>query len=466
MKKSLILIPLLIVALWLGLTWIIGSQTQSGFTLGLEKVNQKLGTASIVEESYSRGFLSSEAVAKITGPTQADTKKTDAFLKFQVWHGPLMMTPEGMKFGAEYALITLDQSRLPEKIQEKIAAGFQGAEPFTLGVFTGFGGQVSIDATISPFSISKKDSDSMSFEGLTSDFQTDINGSFAVGNLKFGSINYEDKKSKKHFSLAAGNGDLNYKNIIANVAADGTAHLIFPEIKGSQDGVGFAIENLTLESLSKQKSGKLDVSSKISIAEFKGPDKGAYAETFSKLNGEMEIESISEGMDIESLKLMAKAQQKMQQSQADQELDAEAKQQALHDYLISVSTLLQPGYKMKNHLLLSGKDGESELGLGLEYTGKKPLFELATIRELIESLEVALNLQVAKNLIPAAAAQKIQPAVGMGFILSTKDLYKADAILAKGELTVNGKANPVLKNMAALLDQPIPWEKMGFKQTK
>ena len=75
-------------------------------------------------------------------------------------------------------------------------------------------------------------------------------------------------------------------------------------------------------------------------------------------------------------------------------------------------------------------------------------------------------MQIAKDLIPVASAKQIQPAIAMGFILDKGDFYKGGAILAGGELTVNGKVSPALKQMGPILNMPIPWENMGIKKSK
>ncbi len=470
MKKSLLLIPLVLLGLWAGSTWIIGSYTQNGFSSALEEVNSNLGpktgVTSLIEESYSRGFLSSKAIAKIAFASKNAAEKKEAFLKLQVWHGPLMMTPEGFKIGAEYALVTLDKDRLPEKTRKILNAGFKGAEPLKLGLFTGFGGKVSIDTEIAPFSSPEEEPNTLNFEGLTLNLQTNINSSFANGKLKFGALNYEDKKAGNLLSIAAAESEMDYKDVILKVAANGTSHIDFPEIKLKSKQGSYELSDLHFESSSKKSDGKLKVSSKIGVGEFKGTGQGKHAETLAKMNGKLNLEFSAEGMDIETLQLMADAQKDLQKAQQGKSENSKTKEQATHDYLIAASSLLQPGYKMKNLIVFTNKSGKSELGLGLEYTGKKPLFELASIRELIAALEVAINLQVVKDLIPAPSAEKIKPAVGMGFILDRGELYKGDAILAGGELTVNGKPQPILKNMGPMLDLPIPWEKLGIKKAK
>ena len=259
---------------------------------------------------------------------------------------------------------------------------------------------------------------------------------------------------------------MNYTNLVMRVAGDGTAHMDFPEIKVVSDGNSYALKDLHFDNVSKQNDGKLNTTSKISIGGFKGPDKGEYAEIFSRMNGKLVVEFSAEGMDIETLQSMADAQLKMQRAQAGKGKESDSPEQALYDYMIAASSLLQPGYKMKTHISFSNKNGESEFGVGIEYTGEKPLFELGTIRELVESLEVALNLQVVKELIPATMIEQIKPAMAMGYIVDEGKVYKGDAILGGGELTVNGKATPVLEKMGPMLDVQIPWEQFGINKDK
>ncbi|MCF6311882.1 MAG: YdgA family protein [Verrucomicrobiales bacterium] len=207
MKRSLLLIPLILLALWAGTTWIIGSYTQSGFDIALEKVNQQLAATpaqtSISQDSYSRGFLSSQAITKISHASKAESEENDVFLKFQAWHGPLMFTPKGLKFGNQYVIVTLAKDQLPEKICEKIEAGFKGKEAFEIAIFSGFDGQVDVEASISPFSSDEKSNTTLQFEGLTGQISTDHQGSFAKGSLKFGALTFADKKSGDTLSIAA-----------------------------------------------------------------------------------------------------------------------------------------------------------------------------------------------------------------------------------------------------------------------
>ncbi len=470
MKKFLILIPVVLLALWASITWFIGSSTKSGFALALEEINNNLGAAaaftSVTEESYSRGFLSSEAVTKITGGDDSDPDKKDVFLKIKAWHGPFMMTPDGLKIGAEYVKVTLDQDRLPEEFKKFITDGFNEAEPFELDVFTGFGGKTAIDTKIAAFTFNGDDAESVKFEGFSANLETNVKGTFAKGKINIGSFNFEDKKKGKLLSVATATGEMDFTNIAVKMAGDGSAHLEFPEIKVVNEGNTYTVKALRFASLSARKEDKIDMASEISIGGFKGPDKGPYADVFSKMDGKLMMKFSSEGMDAETLKLMMAAQQKMQKIQGDKSADSKTKEQALHDYMIAVSQLLKPGYKIKNHISFTNKSGESTFGLGLEYTGTKPLFELGTINDLLGALEIALDLQIAKDLIPAVGVQQIQPAVAMGFVLDKGAFYKGGAILAGGELTVNGKASPVLKQMGPMLNMPIPWETMGMKKGK
>lgn len=470
MKKYLILIPVAILVLWAGLTWIIGSQTQSGFTSVLEKLNDSLGSSNNVTavngESYSRGFFSSEAVTKISMAGEADEEKRDVFLKFKAWHGPFMITPDGMKIGAEYVLVTLDKELLPAETRKIVDEGFKSEEPMELSFFTGFGGRIALDVKIAAFTSKDGAPTTLKFEGFSGELQTDINNTFAKGKMNIGEVKIEDKKKGKLFSMATSTAEMDYTNVVVRVAGDGKSHIDFPEIKVVDSGNSYTLTGLRFDNVSKQSDGKLDTNSKVSIGGFKGPNKGPYAEIINKMDGKLEMGFSAEGMDTETLQLMATAQRKMQRAQASKGGDSKTPEQARHDYMIAASSLLQPGYKMKTHIAFANDKGKSEVGLGIEYTGEKPLFELGTIRDLLQALELALNLQINKDLIPPAATKQIEPAIGMGFILDKGDAYKGDAILGGGNVTVNGKESPVLKNMGPMLDMPIPWEKLGVNAPK
>ncbi len=466
MKKILVLLLVALVGTWAGLTWIVGSFTQDGFSDQIEKLDANMGSsaasASIAEESYTRGFLTSEAITKISTVEEADEEQTDIFLNFKVWHGPLMATPAGLKLGFEYALVTLEKDRLPGEIRTIVEEGFKGEDPLRLGIYTGFDGNISVDVEVAPFSSEDVDSNQIDFAGLTGALETDTKTSYAKGKLKIGALTVEDKEDGTLLSLAEAGGEIDYTDMVLGVTGDGASHLDFPEIKITTDDGGYLLEGLHFENASIQYSGKLKTTSEVTIDSFQGAATGKHADLMAKLSGKLEAKFTAEGMDIETLRLMAEAQKEMQNSQSGEDADLEQARQSLSDYLVAVSSLLQPGYKTENHIEFTNKDGTSEIGLDLEYTGEKPLLELASFRELLEALEIAVNLRLVKDLFPEALVQKAQPALAMGFIVDNGSLYKGDAILAGGELKVNGQPSPALQQMGPMLDLPIPWGKFGL----
>lgn len=467
MKKFLILIPIFLLLLWAGITWIIGSRTQSAFTLLLEEGNNKFGAATVVEESYSRGFLSSEAITKFGLTGEADTEENDVFLKVQVWHGPLMMTPDGLKIGAEYVLVTLAKDRLPEISRKMVDQGFKQAEPFELTLFSGFTGEISIDLKVAEFASPEGEVHLLNFKGLAADLKTDSNGSFAIGEFKLGALNYEDKKTGNSFSLAASQGNINFTNIIMQLTGDGSSHADFPEIKVINNGETYTLSDLHFDGSSQQNDGKMEMLSHMSIGNFTGPDKGPYAEIFAKMNGKLEVEAEFKGMDIEALKAMNEAQQKVSKVKfAGEGTDIAAAQKAQFEYFGAIAELLQPGYQMNYLIAFANKNGESEINLNLEYAGENKALDLVTIHELIDSLKIDLKLQILKDLIPPALIEKIKPATAMGFIIEKDSAFEGAATLINGELSVNGKAQPVLKNLGPMLNMPIPWENFGIKKPK
>ncbi len=302
---------------------------------------------------------------------------------------------------------------------------------------------------------------------MSADLKTDKNASFAIGEFKLGSLNYEDKNTGTSLSLAASQGNLDFTNIIMKMTGDGSSHADFPEIKVTNNGETYTLSDLRFDGSSKQHEGKLEMLSHMSIGNFTGPDKGPYAEIFAKMSGKFEVEAELKGIQIEALKAINEALQKIEEANsASEDSDIAAAQKAQFEYFGAIAQLLQPGYQMNYLIAFANKSGESEINLNLEYTGENNALDLVTIQELINSLKIDLNLQILKKLIPSTLIEKIKPATAMGFIVEKDTSFEGRAILVNGELSVNGKPQAVLKNLGPMLNVPIPWEKFGIKKAK
>ncbi|MFT5465237.1 MAG: hypothetical protein ACI8UO_000325 [Verrucomicrobiales bacterium] len=110
MKKILVVLLVLVLVAWLGITWFVGAKTEELLLAQLEKLakNPKVDLSSI---EYERGIFSSTATAElaIDGVDLGD----DGQLGIRVFHGPIAFTPDGVKICVDHVVVTHGKVGVP-----------------------------------------------------------------------------------------------------------------------------------------------------------------------------------------------------------------------------------------------------------------------------------------------------------------------------------------------------------------
>ncbi|MCB1093578.1 MAG: DUF945 family protein, partial [Verrucomicrobiae bacterium] len=173
-KKIVVVVGIVIVgiiaAAWAGATWLYGEGTQSAFAKIGDSTEDVEHLVTVTPGDYARGFLSSEAVTKISPKGEEETEGKSLSLKHQIFHGPLAITPEGVKPCHSYIVTTLDADALPEEVAEGITKAFGDAEPVTIRLVAEFDGSVSGVIEVPAVSWSEG-GNSGRFGGITLTFQ-------------------------------------------------------------------------------------------------------------------------------------------------------------------------------------------------------------------------------------------------------------------------------------------------------
>ncbi|OUS07321.1 hypothetical protein A9Q90_05375, partial [Gammaproteobacteria bacterium 54_18_T64] len=161
MKKIFLPILVLMPALWAGATWFTSQNSETTLDEFMAQSNQQIEEAvpflTIEKTLFEKGFIQSSAQSVVTiAPTlfsKEEAEPVQVGFNHRIYHGPVMMTPNGIKIGTSYILTTLDQSSLSEEVKSIMTALFGDAEPFVSGVTTGLREMIDTDFIIAPFSI-------------------------------------------------------------------------------------------------------------------------------------------------------------------------------------------------------------------------------------------------------------------------------------------------------------------------
>ena len=161
MKKTLLPILALIPAVWAGATWFTSQNSETALDEFMAQSNQQIAETvpflTIEKTSFDKGFIHSSAQSIVTiAPTLFSKEEAEPVrvgFNHKIYHGPVMMTPNGIKIGTSYILTTLDQSSLTEEVKTIMTTFFGDAEPFVSGVTTGLSERITTDFVVAPFSV-------------------------------------------------------------------------------------------------------------------------------------------------------------------------------------------------------------------------------------------------------------------------------------------------------------------------
>lgn len=484
MKKLLMGIALIIPVAWAGILWVTSNKTEEVFEGMLAESNQKIAEevpfVKIEKQSFEKGLLTSTAKSLITlDPEILDNEEPlSVTLEHTIYHGPVMMTPNGIKTGTSYIFTTLDQESLSSDAREVIDLLFDGKEPIVSGILTGLDENVDVDLKVVPLHFdseqfdvrsgtSSEDKMILSLDGMSGQFATNAEGTRIKGVLDFGILKLLGKEDGKNINMtmAASVTEMNVEEIYKGSILDGSAEVKIPEISFSDgEGSGFTLEGVTFLSASENQNGSIsgvgtiDVD-KLRIKKIDAPV--AFPESSVHMNFGLK------GLEREALMKFIDAGKEMNKSQFvllgsdDPQQSSDALTTAMSTYFNTLGEVLRQGVEMNNVIEISNNSGKSSVKLDLLYVDSKKLLDLRTIKDVIMALKSQLKISIDKKMIAGTPAEEaIGMPLAMGFAVDMGEVYEAVADLSSGELKVNGEPMPVLDMLGAMVDQPLPWAKM------
>ena len=477
MKKILLPVLVLIPAIWAGATWFTSQNSEAVLDEVLAQSNQQMAEAApflaTEKTSFEKGFIQSSAQSVITiSPTFFGKEEAESIqigLNHKIYHGPIMLTPNGIKIGTSYIVTTLDQSSLSEEVKTIITTFFGEAEPFVSGVTTGASEMIDTDFTIAPFSIDAAqiaeltgeslgdDELEFSFAGFSGEITGNVQGTKMTGMMDIGEVTLKSQNGDNPFdvTMAASTIDVDVDELYKGSLLDGKIVMTIPGIEFSDgNGSGATFTEVHIISSAGQNDELMnaaftfDINNmqiKSSNAGFDFPDSKVH--TSGDISG-IERTTIVKLIDLE---------QEMYQAVLLGNDDADALLSSTQAYYQAVGELIKQGVKMDSVIEISTAAGNAAVNLDLTYADAKPLIALKTVRDLAMAIQGKLTMNIDKSMLAGTPLEEaISMPVGMGFVVEKADHYESLAKLNKGELLLNGEPVPFLDTAG---DQPLEWNK-------
>ncbi|PHS23767.1 MAG: hypothetical protein COA83_09155 [Methylophaga sp.] len=485
MKKILLLILILAPAIWAGATWFTSQNTEAVLDDMLAQSNQQISETvpflTIEKKSFDKGFTQSAAQSVITiDPAFFGNKEMPPItigFNHTIYHGPLMMTPNGIKTGSSYILTTLDQASLSEEVQSIITTLFGDEEPFVSGVTTGTGDMIDTDVTFAPFSINAaqiaeftgedlgEEQFEFSFDGITGDFTSNVEGTIINGVMKLGEINIKGNDGDDidiNFTMAPSTIDMDVDEFYKSSILDGKITMTIPSFLFS-DGKGTDVifKDLYIVSSAEHDNGLMNASAifDIDTVHIKSSEAG-----FNFPDSKVHMKGSISGIERTAVIKLIDLEQEMNMSQMsmlsgdDAEIMSDEILSSMLAYYRALGDIIKQGVNTQSVLEISNETGNAAVHLDLNYTDAKQLFALKTVKELALALQGSLAITIDKSMLTGTPLEEvIAMPIMMGFAVEKEERYESIANLNAGELLLNGQPVPFLDMIG---DEPLAWDEI------
>ena len=451
-----------VIVLWVVAALVIGGGTKPALEMALEEAQVSSGgtisSAELVD--YKKGMASSEGRSKfVVGPPNEEG--VEIFLNHKIFHGPLMMTPSGMKVGTSHTVTTVDLESLPDSVKANVDRGFVSKTPLIVNVTTGFKSSAR-DFEIAEYNNRIKSEDGSSarvvFDGV-SGTMTWLGGTTSKGDMKLGQLKISSD-SGMELALEPGTASMNGRKMVDGMMLDGDMRMELPRLSFKQEGISVAISDLVLsQNSSSSENGKAAITQTLSTGEIRLPKGEEFVSAQSLISKGVEMEFSMAEMDVEQLKAMAETARELQKKQSAAADDPEAAEKVAMEQLKIMLEMVQPGMELGIGLDLRGDAGRSTVDIDLKWVSGDPLVKGPDVKRLISGIRADV-----KAVLPA----KLMEDPGMGMIIGMAADQKAlvvgeekiegTASLIHSSATLNGETFPLKEMLGPMMDMPLDWD--------
>ena len=468
MKKVLSGGVLVLVGLWVLGVVFFGRAAEIKVDDQIAELNNDLQERSIpvtiTRQSYDSGILSSNSRIQLS----VDRENNEALIvdvDLDIYHGPLMLTPRGLKLGAYYIAFTPDVAALLEKKEEaqEFLEGFAERKPLSGGFLLNLWSGQSFDLALAPFNFSE-DGKSVSLEnGIVGAFSSDDSFSRLKGSVKLGAFSVEDEDEALTIDVAASTLVMNITEIYAGSMLTGELDYTLDSVIASSEGSEHRIDGIALRSVSDKNSAGL-----YGNANFTMNSITSSGYSFKEMFGEplnFRLDFNYEGLNEQATREFAEINQKLNRHMyvallSDEEMsDLEGlSEENIQAYMLAIAALVEQGLKFDYGFTLGKGDASSGLNLVFDWVDANGLMDKKTIREVLAAFQADVKVNVDKAFFSGTDFESMaQMPVMMGYAVATEQGIESQALFNRGELLLNGEPVPYMEMMGSELDEILPW---------
>ncbi len=487
MKKLIIGIILIAPIAILGSTWFISNETETVFDKLLRVSQQKFAEEApfikVKKKSYTKGFLSSTASTIVTVEADkiSEQQAFDVTLSHTIYHGPVMLTTNGLKIGSSYILTSINQQTLSSKVKQAIKQVFNNKQPISSSTHSDFMGNINVGLEIPSinfdsvkfsaiFAKEDKNKTKLTLDHLSSQFTTDVRGSFLKGSIDFGELNITSNNSETDiFNLVINQSvtQFNIDELYKGSMLLGSIVHNSPSLSFSNKDINISLKNIILKSVVKNQNGFYNELASLDAEKvFIQPTATAPVFPESKLHLGFAVNGLNREASmrlIDATKTLGQSQLAISNAK---DLNPEQIQanvtKDLINYIKTVSgEILTKGIDMKQNVKISTETGTSVVNIDSSYQAPEKIFKLKTIGDLVKAFKIDLLISIDKSMVAGTvAAEAFNNPMTSGFVVEDEKSYQLSANLNKGYLKLNGLPSPFLQMMVPMFKQPLNWDEL------
>jgi uncharacterized protein YdgA (DUF945 family) len=389
------------------------------------------GQLDINESQFDSGWFRSEAQIDVGYRPLGVSESLTMRLDFDIVHGPLLITPDGLKFGLAYAQISpsFNSRELTEALTEV---------PFDLPdvrfeLLAGFDRSLTLGLDISAVNYSDAQTDVV-FEGLRGSLVANSDQS-AEFLLSMGKLQAEQAESQFGFTMAGLELE-SFTEQMNDLLAPSSALLAIPAIS-SVGPFPFNVTDISADSRVQTSTAgeeQIDVYQQLRIATIESEF------PLASLSWTSEINEIHSDLIRSYYQLAADLQSQMNASQGT--VNTQVTELGQEIALVAIQNSLV----FNNLLSANAYQGDHSIDLRINWQGLPQLDNVANLdmNEALAALDVELDVSLdLEAIMRSPAAELIDPYVQQGYIVIDNGRVLLNGFLRDGELTLNGESVPL-----------------------
>lgn len=381
----------------------------------------------ITETRFDSGWFNSQGELDIRYALLADQDDLAVKLVFDIAHGPLLFTPDGMQLGLAYAEIT-PSFNSPELTQAMTQLSINLPD-VRLDMLADLDQTLRLSLNIDPFNYSDA-AGQVSFAGMTGSMVANPDLSANI-SLNMGALSAQQPSTQMGFTIAGLSLQSNTQQM-NDMLAPSMAMLAIPAIS-SEAPIAFSLSNISADTQVQTSSA--------------GPQQVDLRQGFriGGIDTEFPVASVNWTSQINEIRsdLIRSYYSMLAEIQNAMNANPSGATSSIEEYAEEmVMIAVQNSLVFNNLIEANAFEGDHSVELNIDWRGLPDVTDLETIEamEILEvfSFEIALSLDEAA-IIQTPLAEMVDPYVELGYLRRESGRILMDATLSDAELTVNGE---------------------------